>query len=91
MANTVPSPPVPSRWKASNLRYPWSTNPAKLFTDKLVNLAPECDFAAEIAFLYPLKVVMDLIGVPAQDHLKMLELTQWLFTYADPDLKRPGF
>jgi cytochrome P450 len=47
-------------------------------------------FAAEIAFLYPLKIVLDLIGVPEEDHLKMLELTQWLFTYADPDLKRPG-
>lgn len=63
---------------------------AKVFAEKFVSLAPEFDFSAEIAFLYPLKVVMDLIGVPQEDHLKMLELTQWLFTYADPDLKRPG-
>ncbi len=63
---------------------------AKIYADKLISLAPECDFAAEIAFLYPLKVVLDLIGVPEPDHAKMLELTQWLFTYADPDLKRPG-
>jgi cytochrome P450 len=63
---------------------------AQDYVDKLVSLAPECDFAAEIAFLYPLKVVLDIIGVPEKDHLKMLELTQWLFTYADPDLKRPG-
>ncbi len=63
---------------------------AKIYADKLFGLAPECDFAQEIAFLYPLKVVLDLIGVPEQDHAKMLELTQWLFTYADPDLKRPG-
>lgn len=63
---------------------------AQIYADKLVSLAPECDFAAEIAFLYPLKIVLDLIGVPEEDHLKMLELTQWLFTYADPDLKRPG-
>lgn len=63
---------------------------ARLYADKFVSLAPECDFAHEIAFLYPLKVVLDLIGVPEKDHRKMLELTQWLFTYADPDLKRPG-
>ena len=63
---------------------------AQQYVDKLVSLAPECDFAGEIAFLYPLKVVLDIIGVPEEDHLKMLELTQWLFTYADPDLKRPG-
>lgn len=63
---------------------------AKVFADRLVKLAPECDFSSDIAFLYPLKIVMDLIGVPDADHPRMLELTQWLFTYADPDLKRPG-
>jgi len=63
---------------------------AKAYVDLLAEKAPACDFASEIAFLYPLKVVLDLIGVPRADHAKMLELTQWLFTYADPDLKRPG-
>jgi cytochrome P450 len=63
---------------------------AKRYVDRLATLAPECDFATELAFLYPLEVVMKLIGVPEQDHAKMLRLTQWLFTYADPDLKRPG-
>ena len=63
---------------------------ARLFADKFFSLAPECDFARDIAFRYPLKVVLDLIGVPEEDHPRMLELTHWLFTYADPDLKRPG-
>ncbi len=63
---------------------------ARSFVDKLIGLAPECDFMHEIALLYPLEVVLDLIGVPEKDHPKMLELTQWLFSYADPDLKRPG-
>ncbi|MCC6919380.1 MAG: cytochrome P450 [Alphaproteobacteria bacterium] len=63
---------------------------AEAYVNLLAEKAPQCDFASEIAFLYPLKVVLDLIGVPPADHAKMLELTQWLFSYADPDLKRPG-
>lgn len=63
---------------------------AKRFVDKLAALAPECDFATQLAFLYPLEVVMKVIGIPEEDHAKMLRLTQWLFTYADPDLMRPG-
>jgi len=56
----------------------------------MLELGPECDFASQVAFLYPLQVILDLIGVPKTDHEKMLRLTQWLFTYADPDLGRPG-
>ena len=63
---------------------------AKKWVDKLEQLGPECDFAKEVAFQYPLQVVCNLIGLPEEDHQKMLRLTQWMFTYADPDLKRPG-
>jgi len=63
---------------------------ARSFVDKLTELGPECDFASEIAFYYPLKVICTLIGIPEEDHPKMLKLTQWMFNYADPDLRRPG-
>ncbi len=63
---------------------------AKTYVDRLADMAPSCDFAHDIAFMYPLKVVLDLMGVPEADHPRMLRLTQWLFSYADPDLKRPG-
>lgn len=63
---------------------------AKTYVERMAAMAPSCDFAHDIAFLYPLKVVLDLIGVPEEDHPRMLRLTQWLFSYADPDLKRPG-
>jgi cytochrome P450 len=63
---------------------------ARQFVEQFMNMAPQTDFATEVAFKYPLKVVHDLIGVPDRDHEKMLELTHWLFSYADPDLKRPG-
>jgi cytochrome P450 len=63
---------------------------AAAYVERLAGMAPECDFAHDIAFLYPLKVVLDLVGVPEADHARMLRLTQWLFSYADPDLRRPG-
>lgn len=63
---------------------------AREYVDRMARMGGACDFATDIAFRYPLKVVMGLVGVPEQDHEMMLELTQWLFSYADPDLKRPG-
>jgi len=60
------------------------------FVNKLAAAAPECDFMHVAGFYYPLKVILSIIGVPEEDHEMMLKLTQWLFTYADPDLKRPG-
>ena len=37
---------------------------AKTYVDRMAAMAPTCEFAHDIAFMYPLKVVLDLIGVP---------------------------
>ena len=58
------------------------------FIDKLEASAPEIDFADEIALHYPLTVIGTLMGVPKEDHPLLLKLTQWMFNYADPDLRR---
>jgi cytochrome P450 len=63
---------------------------ARSYVDKMAALAPNCDFAKDIAFSYPAHVVLGLIGVPEEDHPRLVELTHWLFSYADPDLMRPG-
>jgi cytochrome P450 len=57
---------------------------------RIREIGPEFDWAKEIAMPYPLNVVLDFVGVPRVDHPKILRLTQWLFSWADPDLKRPG-
>lgn len=57
---------------------------------KLIRGNGTIDFVEEIASSYPLHVVMDTIGVPREDQPEMLKLTQWLFSWADPDLMRPG-
>jgi cytochrome P450 len=48
------------------------------------------DFAKEIANLYPLRVIMSILGVPEEDEQFMLRLTQEFFGVEDPDLKRMG-
>lgn len=50
----------------------------------------QCDFARDVAFLYPLHVIMEVLGVPEADEPRMLKLTQELFGSADPDLNRSG-
>ena len=46
----------------------------------------ECDFAKVVAFRYPLLVVMEILGLPAEDEGLMLKLTQEMFGAADPEL-----
>ena len=48
----------------------------------------ECDFVNEVALHYPLRVIMQILGVPPQDEPRMLQLTQELFGATDPDLRR---
>ncbi len=67
---------------------------AKSFVDHMEELGRKndgrCDFAKDVAFLYPLHVIMELLGVPQSDEPKMLKLTQELFGAADPELNRTG-
>ena len=63
---------------------------AKSFVDKMLEKGDECDFATDVAFLYPLHVVMEVIGVPQADEPRMLMLTQQLFGGSDEELNRAG-
>ncbi len=61
---------------------------AREFVDDMLAKAPECDFASDVAFLYPLRVVMRVLGVPQEDEPLMLKLTQEIFGPNDPDMNR---
>lgn len=63
---------------------------AKSAVEDMAAFGGHCDFAKDIAFLYPLRVIMELLGVPKSDEGHMLKLTQELFGGADPDLNRTG-
>jgi hypothetical protein len=61
---------------------------AKSFIDRMAARGDRCDFARDVAFLYPLHVIMELMGVPEVDEPRMLKLTQELFGSADPEMNR---
>ncbi|MEK6638347.1 MAG: cytochrome P450 [Pseudomonadota bacterium] len=48
----------------------------------------ECDFAKDVAAMYPLRVIMNILGVPPEDEPRMLMLTQQLFGPTDPEINR---
>ncbi len=61
---------------------------ARAAVDKMAATGGECDFVREVALHYPLRVVMEILGVPEEDEPRMLMLTQELFGAADPELGR---
>lgn len=63
---------------------------ARGFIEKIAAKGTECDFARDVAFLYPLHVIMEVLGVPAADEPRMLKLTRELFGTQDPELNRAG-
>jgi cytochrome P450 len=61
---------------------------ARQSVNRMADLGGACDFANDVALHYPLHVIMEIFGVPAEDEGKMLTLTQELLGSTDPDLQR---
>ena len=61
---------------------------AKEFVDRMEDMGGECDFQQDVALHYPLRVIMQILGVPVEDEPMMLKLTQEIFGAQDPDLMR---
>lgn len=53
--------------------------------ETMAALGTECDFAVDVSMPYPLRVVMEILGVPPEDYGQMLRLTQEMFGPQDPD------
>jgi len=49
-----------------------------------------CDFAADVAFIYPLHNIMSILGVPQEDEPKILNWTKELLGSDDPEMSRAG-
>lgn len=60
---------------------------AKNFVDLMESKAPACDFAADVAYWYPMRVIMTLFGVPEKDDKLIVDLSQQLLGYADEDVE----
>jgi cytochrome P450 len=63
---------------------------ARESVDRMASLGGRCDFVADVALHYPLRVIMNILGVPREDEPRMLKLTQELFGAQDPELNRTG-
>lgn len=61
---------------------------ARRAASDFVALPGRCDFVKDVALHYPLRVVMNILGVPEEDLPRMLRLTQELFGATDPDTQR---
>lgn len=59
---------------------------ARSFVDRLADFGGECDFTQDIAYRYPLRVIMSVLGVPESDEEYLLRLTHELNGPADEDI-----
>lgn len=55
--------------------------------DEMAARGGTCDFAADVAPYYPVRVIMRLLGVPRSDEPLILQLTQEIFGSDDPDVQ----
>ena len=58
--------------------------------DAMIAKGPELDFVETVSGPYPLRVVMQILGVPPEDEPRMQMLTQQLFGGQDKDLSGTG-
>jgi cytochrome P450 len=63
---------------------------ARMSIDKMAASGGECDFVGDVALHYPLRVIMEILGVPEEDLPLMLKLTQEIFGGEDKELNRAG-
>lgn len=63
---------------------------ARQSVDRMAASGGECDFVTEVALHYPLRIIMEIMGLPPEDEALMLKLTQEMFGAQDPDLNESG-
>ena len=58
--------------------------------ERMAQTGDSCDFAHDVALLYPLRVIMDVLGVDDDAEELMLRLTQEIFGSGDPEANATG-
>jgi cytochrome P450 len=59
---------------------------ARTHVDRMAAAGGQCDFVKEIALAFPLRVMMDFMGVPPQDEPLMVKITEALFSGDDDEI-----
>ena len=63
---------------------------ARRSVDEMRERGGSCDFATDVAMNYPLRVILDILGLDESEFPRMLRFTQELFGSEDPDFERAG-
>lgn len=61
---------------------------SRVYVDRMEQLSGSCDFAAEVAKWYPLRVILSILGVPEEDEPRILRLAQQAFGTEDDEFGR---
>lgn len=61
---------------------------ADSFVARMIERGDRCDFAEDVAFWFPLRVIMTMMGIGEEDERHLLRLTQQLFGATDPEFMR---
>jgi alpha-terpineol hydroxylase len=64
---------------------------AEEIVEEFMDFDSACDFVQDFAAHYPTRVTMAILGVPKENHAKMLQLTSEFFGGGDPDMQREEF
>lgn len=59
---------------------------ARELVDRMAAMEGRCDFSNDIAVWFPLRVVMSIVGIPEEEHPRLLSMTQAFFAFSDPTL-----
>lgn len=62
---------------------------ARRSMDHMASLGGECDFAADVAIWFPLRVIMATLGAGEEDEQFLMKMTQEVFGAGDLEHKRP--
>ena len=60
-------------------------NRAKRIVDELIEAGPGVDFVANAAVRLPVEVICDMLGIPAEQHAKVVKLSNISTGYTDPE------
>lgn len=61
---------------------------SRVYVDRMAEMGGSCDFAADIAKFYPLRVILGILGVPEEDEPRILRLAQQAFGTEDAEFAR---
>ncbi|TGD85909.1 cytochrome P450 [Mycolicibacterium sp. CH28] len=61
---------------------------ARVYVDRMAEFGGSCDFAADIASYYPLRVILSMLGIPEADEPKILRLAHEAMGTEDAEFAR---